>query len=85
MPQASPPARPPTQRDQASSQDRITWIVRGTLLALLVIGVLTVFGDSLLGLAGESRQSPPTAPEPSGSTAGSSSGSSAAKQAPGAP
>jgi hypothetical protein len=76
MPQASHPAKIPAARDQITSQDRVTWIVRGTLLALLVIGVLSVFGDSLLGLSGEPRQSPPTAPTPAlSSPAGPAPGS----------
>ena len=50
MPQASPPvpaAPPPAPRD------RVTLVVRLTLVALLAIGVLSIFGDSLLGLAGD--------------------------------
>jgi hypothetical protein len=76
MPQASLPAKIPAATDRVTSQDRVTWIVRGTLLVLLVIGVLTVFGDSLLGLSGEPPESPPTAPAPAlSSPAGQAPGS----------
>ena len=47
MPQTAPPVSP------APPRDRVSLVVRCTLVLLLLVGVLSVFGEALLGLAGE--------------------------------
>ena len=55
--------------DRTSLPDRTSWIVRLGLLLLLLLGVASVFGESLMGLvyppagASGSLESPPSAPK----------------------
>ena len=70
MPQASTPAPGgPQHAPPPATRDRVTLVVRLTLALLLVIGVLSIFGDSLLGTGGDpptGSTGPASQPEPPG-------------------
>ena len=57
-------ASAPTLRPAPPPRDRVTLVVRCTLVLLLVIGVWSVFGDSLLGLTGAPPETSPPAAAP---------------------
>ena len=68
MPQASTPAPggPQHASPPPAARDRVTLVVRLTLALLLVIGVLSIFGESLLGTGGDAPagSTAPAAPGP---------------------
>jgi hypothetical protein len=48
------------------ARDRTSLVVRMGLLLLLVVGVASIFGDALLGLAGASGSGPQGSPQENG-------------------